>query len=507
MPPSLSKERRAADRPHGELHPSSPPAITAGRKRAYGVRHQVALDVLMLALAAVLAHASSAGAGSKPTPIEWVLSFSAIVLVGLALGGAYRPRFVSHFLDDARAVLGATAIAAMVVTFIRVLTSDDPYVATQEARAWLFAASYVIAGRGCFQLVESRARKRGEIAEPTLIVGAGNVGRMIASRLLERTEFGLRPVGFLDDDPLEIDQASHLPVYHSAGAGGETPSFPNGLEIAIGDLDVRHVIVTFSLASHDAELALVRRCQEMGVSVSLVPRLFEGVPDQTSLERLGGIPLISVHPRNPKGWQFAAKYAIDRVFAAVALLVVSPIFLVAALGTVLTLGRPILFRQPRVGIDGHPFDMLKFRTMAGSPEEYGEADADWAAAALGGEELSSARADADRTTRFGAILRDFSIDELPQLVNVLRGEMSLIGPRPERIAYVREFDRAVYRYGDRQRVKSGLTGWAQVHGLRGKTSLADRVEWDNYYIENWSPWLDIKIVALTAVVIFRDRNG
>jgi exopolysaccharide biosynthesis polyprenyl glycosylphosphotransferase len=502
---SPTKERRGSEAPRRDLQPSWLPGITVRSKRSYGVRHEFALDVLMLVVAAGVAHLSSEASGSQPAPTPWVLSFSAIVVLGLALSGAYRPRFVPHFLDDVRSVLGATAIAAMVVTFARVLTADDPHIATQEARAWLFAATYVIAGRGGFQLVQSRARRRGEVAEPTLIVGAGKVGRLIATRLRERPEFGLRPVGFFDENPLEMEDASDLPVYPSANDGDGTLSFADGLELAIRDLEVRHVIVTFSLAPHDVELSLVRRCEELGVSVSLVPRLFEGVPDQTTLERLGGIPLISVHPRNPKGWQFAAKYALDRVFAALALLLVSPVFLMAALGTLVTLGRPVLFRQPRVGIDGHRFEMLKFRTMAGSPEQHGEADADWAAEALGRErEPAHADADAERTTRFGAVLRKFSIDELPQLLNVLRGEMSLIGPRPERIAYVREFNRAVHRYGDRHRVKSGLTGWAQVHGLRGKTSLSDRVEWDNYYIENWSPWLDIKIVALTLVAIFRD---
>jgi exopolysaccharide biosynthesis polyprenyl glycosylphosphotransferase len=499
---SPTKERRGSEAPRRDLQPSWLPAITVGSKRAYGVRHEFALDVLMLVVAAVVAHLSSDASGSEPAPTPWVLSFSAIVVLGLALSGAYRPRFVPHFLDDVRSVLGATAIAAMVVTFARVLTADDPYVATQEARAWLFAATYVIAGRGGFQLVQSRARRRGDIAEPTLILGAGKVGRLIATRLRERPEFGLRPVAFFDEDPLDIEEASDLPVYPGADDGDGTLSFADRLELAIRDLEVRHVIVTFSLAPHDVELSLVRRCEELGVSVSLVPRLFEGVPDQTTLERLGGIPLISVHPRNPKGWQYAAKYALDHVFAALALLVLSPFFLAAAIGTLVTLGRPVFFRQPRVGIDGHRFEMLKFRTMrpAATPADPALEEDLEKGLAPGGVEGR------DRRTVFGAFLRSSSIDELPQLINVLRGDMSLIGPRPERPRYVERFTKEVHRYTDRLRVKSGITGWAQIHGLRGRTSLADRVEWDNYYIENWSPWLDIKIVFLTFLAVFRDRS-
>jgi lipopolysaccharide/colanic/teichoic acid biosynthesis glycosyltransferase len=141
--------------------------------------------------------------------------------------------------------------------------------------------------------------------------------------------------------------------------------------------------------------------------------------------------------------------------------------------------------------------------MRGSPEHSGEADADWAREQLGAVAQDSPEADADRRSRVGRLMRAFSFDELPQLLNVLCGHMSLVGPRPERVDYVRLFERNVYRYGDRLRVKSGLTGWAQVHGLRGKTSLSERVEWDNYYIENWSLWLDLKILALTVWTVGR----
>ena len=226
------------------------------------------------------------------------------------------------------------------------------------------------------------------------------------------------------------------------------------------------------------------------------------IRDRTRLERLGGIPLISVHPSDPRSWQFEVKYALDRVFAAIAVLLASPLLLFAAIGTLLTLGRPILFRQPRIGIDGREFDMLKFRTMRppADPADHRFQEALERDVAPGGVEGE------DRRTRFGSFLRASSIDELPQLLNVLRGEMSMIGPRPERPEFVERFEGEVHRYSDRLRVKSGITGWAQIHGLRGKTSLADRVEWDNYYIENWSPWLDLKIVFGTVLAVFRDRS-
>jgi lipopolysaccharide/colanic/teichoic acid biosynthesis glycosyltransferase len=182
-------------------------------------------------------------------------------------------------------------------------------------------------------------------------------------------------------------------------------------------------------------------------------------------------------------------------------LLLLPALAASALAVWLSLGRPILFRQRRVGRDGRPFDMLKFRTMRGTPEVGGEADAAWMARQLGADATVHAAEVESRLTPLGGFLRRTSLDELPQLLNVLVGHMSIVGPRPERTHYVRAFERSVYRYGDRHRVRAGITGWAQVNGLRGETSLADRAEWDNWYIENFSLWLDVKILLKTAAAL------
>jgi exopolysaccharide biosynthesis polyprenyl glycosylphosphotransferase len=293
------------------------------------------------------------------------------------------------------------------------------------------------------------------------------------------------------------------------------------LDRIITEHDVQHVIVTFSTAPHHVLLALARRCRELGVSVSMVPRLFELGGKRVIVDHLGGIPLVSVDPADPRGWQFALKYALDRVVAAAVLLVMLPLLLAIAFAIRLRMGSPVLHRQLRVGRDGRRFEILKFRTMKGDPAYEGEADADWAREQIGagpGEhwpnggartandrEVAISTVD-DRRTRLGRLLRYFSLDELPQLINVLRGEMSFVGPRPERANYVQRFESAIYRYRDRHRVKSGITGWAQVNGLRGKTSLADRVEWDNYYVENWSFWFDLKIVLTTVWCVLQGEH-
>jgi len=268
------------------------------------------------------------------------------------------------------------------------------------------------------------------------------------------------------------------------------------LEHVVREHDVEQVIITFSTAPNDVLLRLVRRCEELGVAVAVVPRLYERTTTRLSVEHVGGLPLVSAHPSDPRGTHVAIKYVADRIVSLFLIVLLAPVIAAAALATLLSLGRPILFKQRRVGRDGVEFDMLKFRTMrlAEQPER---------ALALKDGLAPGGVEGADRRSGVGRFLRRSSLDELPQLFNVLRGDMSLIGPRPERPEYAAQFDRSVYRYVDRQRVKSGITGWAQVHGLRGQTSIADRAEWDNYYIENFSLWLDVKILLLTVAAVFR----
>jgi exopolysaccharide biosynthesis polyprenyl glycosylphosphotransferase len=501
------------------------------------------VDGAMLTLAGIATQVASHFAGYPKPPVSWVMFFGFLVVAMFGIRGMYGQRLHSHLLDEIRQIVSATAIATMAVISLRVIVADDPHTSGQTAQAWILAALFLSVGRTGLFLSRARAIARGE-GRPTLIVGAGKVGHLVARRLLERPGFGLQPVGFLDNDPLEIEgRSTSLPVL---GASWD-------LERILEENDVEHVIFTFSTAPHAVMLNMVRRCRELGVSASLVPRLFEVSVERVTVEHLGGLPLLEMRPIDPKGWQFLVKYAIDRVVAAIAILIISPILLTLAAAVLITSGRPIFFRQRRIGLDGQEFDMLKFRTMKGSPESSGHNHGHWVFETLEGEDsllaepklnghgngnghpgdgngnghavvhgngngavatATEPQTDAtgvqtsgeDRRTPIGRILRRYSLDELPQLINVLRGDMSLIGPRPELGTFVRLFEEAVHRYGDRHRVKSGITGWAQVHGLRGNTSLADRVEWDNYYIENWSLWLDMKIAVMTVGSLLRWRE-
>ena len=256
------------------------------------------------------------------------------------------------------------------------------------------------------------------------------------------------------------------------------------------------MVVAFSRTRDDVMSDAVRVAHRHGLAVWVVPRIFDTIGVRARIDHVGGLPLIAVPHTDPRGWQFVAKHVSDRIFAAAGLLVISPMFLLLMLLVRLSSPGPIFFSQPRVGRDGRVFGCLKFRSMRPTRDSDAVFTRD-GASAPGGVEGE------DRRTTIGKILRATSLDELPQLVNVVRGEMSLVGPRPERPEYVDLFNVQIARYGERHRVKAGITGWAQVHGLRGQTSIADRAEWDNFYIENWSLWLDWKILAMTVAAVLR----
>jgi exopolysaccharide biosynthesis polyprenyl glycosylphosphotransferase len=465
------------------------PGDAAVRTRAAEAwrRGRLVVDTSMLAVTFVLLRVGWI-AGANHVAVAWVAAFAATTLGVSAYRGAYNWRIRLQATDDVLGALGATALAAMLVLSLRVAIGAEGGLGQQTLRLWAVSASCLALGRAAVDLAQVRARRRGEFVKPTLIVGAGDVGALVARRLLDHPEYGFRPIGFLDKDPIEGD-GRRLPVL---GASWD-------LESVVRAHGVEHVIVAFSTAPSEVLLRLVRRCDQLGVEFSLVPRLYEQMTHRLTIDHVGGLPLLSVRRVSPTGWQFAVKHAVDRVVALLLLLLVAPVLALASALVFLSVGRPILFRQRRVGRDGRVFDMLKLRTMRGGPPPD---DLVAALMPLAPDTAPGGVEGTDRRSRLGRIMRATSIDELPQLLNVFKGEMSLVGPRPERPKFVEIFEESVHRYGDRHRVKAGITGWSQVHGLRGKTSISDRAEWDNYYIENWSLWLDVKILLMTFSAVF-----
>jgi exopolysaccharide biosynthesis polyprenyl glycosylphosphotransferase len=452
-----------------------------------GTRLMVDCTLLALAVAAARVGAPD-GVWSDGSFVIWL--FPPAVIGLFAVRGLYGGAIETRRIDTTGQIMGATSLAAIALIAGAALLDPAAAPAAMVARAWLFATIYMIGGRIVLDAIACRARIAGIVARPTLIVGAGQIGAQMERRLLEQPEIGLRIVGYVDGDP---PPAEMVPERLAPVLGP-----PSDLVRIAKETQAEHVILAFSSVPDRGLVPLVRQCEANRIEVSLVPRMFESLTKRLRYEEIGTLPLVGLRSVDPKGWQFAVKHGLDRVVSALALILLAPILAATALAIKLGSRGPVLFRQRRIGRDGRAFDMLKFRSMA-LPSADAEDSPFQVPAGLapGGVEGE------DRRTPVGRFLRRHSLDELPQLVNVLKGDMSLVGPRPERPEFAAMFAETLPRYDDRHRVKSGITGWAQVNGLRGRTSLADRVGWDNYYIQNWSLDLDAKILLLTLAAILR----
>jgi exopolysaccharide biosynthesis polyprenyl glycosylphosphotransferase len=390
----------------------------------------------------------------------------------LATFGSYRRRVSRTIQSDFFSLFGAMAVPALALGEI---PGDDARTVLQFLP---LLVGVVLAGRLLTYAVQRAARRRTVDAEPTLIVGAGVMGCKVARALLEHPEYGMRPVGFVDGFP--DDESLPLPVVADIDTFDE----------AVRRTGAARVIVAFG-ANREADLVeVLRACAEARVEVHILPRLFElGVTSGgSSFDMVWGFPLQHARRAALRTPAWRTKRLVDLVVAGAALVIMSPVLALAAVLIRLTSPGPVLFRQRRVGQRGGVVEIYKFRSMRVN----GEADSRW------GSRLD------DRVTTVGRVLRMTSIDELPQLINVVRGDMSLVGPRPERPLFSEQFSQQVYRYKDRLRVPVGLTGWAQVHGLRGDTSIEERARFDNYYIEHWSLWFDLVILARTVGQIARE---
>src|SRR5438067_1040384 len=496
--PPFTDEPLTQAPPGPESPQTEPGRLTARARRVLSgsgwTATAVTADAVMLVLAVVAAliGANAAHVHASESWLAW--TFPPIVVALLAIRGLYRQKITMQYLDEVGHVVGARSVAAMIIIApVAFFAGSASGQAELIARVWAFGMVYAAGSRYVLGITQRRARQERIVAQRTLIVGAGRIGAQVERRLDEHPELGLQPIGYLDAFPPSDDQVP----------GRRTPVLgdPDDLETIAARTGARHVVLAFlSSRGSDAHLVpIVRRCDELGLEVSLVPRLFESINVRAEIEHIGGMPLFRLRAVRPKGWQFAIKHALDRVIAAILIILLAPLLLTATLAVKLSSRGPVFFKQRRVGRDERAFDLLKFRSMRVT----GDRPRGNVSVLLPEDTAPGGVEGADRRTAIGRLMRTLSIDELPQLSNVLRGDMSIVGPRPERPEFVELFERRVNRYEDRHRVKSGITGWAQVHGLRGKTVLSDRIEWDNYYIENWSLWLDLKILLMTLTAVFR----
>jgi putative colanic acid biosynthesis UDP-glucose lipid carrier transferase len=326
-----------------------------------------------------------------------------------------------------------------------------------------------------------------EYRRPAVIVGAHRMGQRVAQMLQARKGYGHDLLGFFDDrsaERLELPGADPL-----LGGLHELPAF-------IEKHGVKDVFVTLPLTSQPRILQLMETLQNSTASLHFVPDVFGVSIIQGRLEDMGGVPVVGLHVTPFTGINGLLKRASDLVLATLILLLITPVLLAVAIGVKLSSPGPVIFRQRRTGLDGEVIEVFKFRSMTVQDN---------------GTVVNQVTRNDPRVTRFGAFIRKTSLDELPQFVNVLRGEMSIVGPRPHAVAHNEQYRKIVKAYMARHKVKPGITGWAQVNGLRGETDTVDkmarRVEYDLEYLRNWSLGLDLLIIARTAKLMFFDRKA
>jgi exopolysaccharide biosynthesis polyprenyl glycosylphosphotransferase len=400
--------------------------------------------------------------------------FVPLVITGFALSAPDRRRLSRDFLDDAPRVLMPLAAVllsfAALTPFITLPSSlfDQAAVSAFGLLVWR-ALSYAAIGW---------VRRSGRLAELTAIVGAGTIGLELYRQLELHREYGLAPIGIIDDVPV----ADGLPLLGSL----------KDLGSVVDEYGLRHIIVAFGPTGEQDLISTLRAIASTDVDVYVVPRFFELglVPQGSDTQLIWGIPIYRLHRANVRPLQWRTKRIIDVVLSAVALVALAPIMGLIALAVRLSSPGPVLFRQLRLGQHGRSIQILKFRTL----QENLDSDTVWSVE------------DDPRQIGIGSWFRRLSLDELPQLWNVLRGDMSLVGPRPERPYFVSRFSAEIRGYDDRHRLPVGLTGLAQVHGLRGDTSIEERARFDNFYVEHWSIWQDVKILFRTLMVVAKDAT-
>lgn len=419
----------------------------------------------------------------------WLSATLALVLVltrpALRL---YRPRLRLSWLEELPRSAASWAAAGAAGVIVAALAGSLPVADEELVQADAVLRTTAVAlvltelARVLAMAAGRAARRQGVGGSRTLVLGAGQVGQALAQTMVDFPELGLRPVGFLDPQPARLTVDLPLLARSTTDLAGVIERERIGV-----------VVVSFGLTREAQLVDTIIVAHQMRCTVMVVPRLFELHQDGPDVERLRGYPLVRLRPDPTTRVSWWSKRALDVAMAGLALLCVSPVLAAAALAVLIDSGRPVLFHQMRIGLDGVPFRLHKLRSLR--PESEQESQTTWNIA------------QDSRLGSVGRFLRKTSIDELPQLWNILRGQMSFVGPRPERPGYVELFSIEHERYWARHRVPAGLTGLSQISGLRGDTSIAERARFDNYYIANWSLWLDVRIVVLTVREVLRGGGG
>ncbi len=414
--------------------------------------------------------------------IGMMVIYIVTILFVFALRGLYHLKRGTALFDESTKVVSAVfagLISAVALTAL-IFKNELDYPRLMLAYAWVLTIVFVIMGRLIHATIEANMRARGWGNYRVIIVGASRVGQMIAHTMMDNPRLGYQPVGYLDDEVV-VREIGALDVLGKTG----------DLATTIEKYQADEVVIALPEATHKEILALISQCKRDRVSIKVFPDVFQIITSEVSINDLGGMPLLGVRDVALRGWYRLLKRGMDLAMSTVGLIFTSPFMLLTAIMIRLDSPGAVFYCQERMGLDAKPFQMIKFRSMREDAEESGPG---WTVE------------DDPRRTKLGTWMREHNIDELPQLINVFWGEMSLVGPRPERPVYVEQFKKMIPRYMDRHLEKAGMTGWAQINGLRGDTSIAERTKYDLWYVENWSLYLDLKILVRTALMFLWGRS-
>ncbi len=407
-----------------------------------------------------------------------------VFLINIKICGLYQPLRGQSGFTEFFAILKVTSISVLILTAITFFYRQFSYSRVVVVHFWILVTFAMGFSHWLVRRILVMVRGRGWNLQKVLIVGAGELGQTVAEKLDLHPEIGFEVVGYLTQHPEKVGNSLQ---------GHPVLGQYNELSKTIQDHDVDQLFVALPLKAHDRLEQVLEYLGEETVDVKVVPDLMRYMNIHSGVEELDGLPIVNLAESPLYGWNVVIKRVSDIVLSSLAIVVTAPVMVLIALLVKLGSRGPVFYRQERVGLDGKVFWMLKFRSM--TPDAEQSTGPVWA------------KENDERRTRFGTFIRKTSLDELPQLFNVLKGEMSLVGPRPERPVFIGDFKQSIPHYMLRLKMKAGLTGWAQVNGWRGNTSLQKRIECDLYYIKNWSLGFDLKILFMTLWKGFINRHA
>lgn len=387
--------------------------------------------------------------------------------------GLYRPRRVATKFSEIFDVIKSVTLSVFILVSLTYLIRKAEFSRLVFLYFWIISIVFLSVERVVLREILWFFRRKGHNIRRVLVVGAEDLGVKTVKKIIDNSWTGLDVVGFLDDRK-KVGEVVE---------GKEILGRTTKIKEIIRDYSVDQVFIALPVQSFKKMMFVVGSLRDEIVTVRVVPDIYQTITLNASLEDLEGLPIINLSDTSMYGWNVVVKRALDLIFSLAATIAALPLMLLIAIVIKTTSAGPIFYRQERMGLDGRNFHMLKFRSMKVNAET--RSGAVWA------------KENDTRRTIIGGFLRKTSLDELPQFFNVLKGDMSIVGPRPERPVFIKEFKEKIPKYMLRHKVKAGITGWAQVNGWRGNTSLEKRIECDIYYIEHWSIWFDIRIMWLT----------